>query len=113
MFVYAGGSSIVSGSSSGPASSCWMMFTARKLGGTGLLRETLVEGADDWATRSIPPPYPLAPCSDVDVERYDCRRSRWEYESGSLEGTSRYDEGASRYEEDAIVGAGRVNGSGW
>lgn len=69
------------------------------------MRDTLVEGAVDAPMRRSPPAYPLPPCSDVDVDRYDCRRSRWK-ESRSLGG-------ASWYEDDATVGAGRVNGSGW
>jgi len=51
IFVYAGGSSIVSGSCSsalGPASSCCTMLTGRKLGGAGDLR-MYVEVDTDWS----------------------------------------------------------------
>ena len=110
IFVYAGGSSIVSGSSSGggggsarPASSCWMMFTGRKLGGAGDLR-ALVDGTDEPWRRYPPAPY----ASVVVVERNDSRRSPLTREepAGRVPG-------AELSCVDATVGSGRTKGSGW
>lgn len=113
IFVYAGGSSIVSGSSSagggwsdGPASSCWMMFTARKLGGTGDLR-ALVDGVDEPPARRKPPPYPVL--SDVLVDKYDWRRSPLARGVPA----ARVPATEPSCVVDGAVGSGRTKGSGW